>query len=498
MTSWSQRPGRFWVEIVLAVVTGVVAFVVAAVVSTAARSHVPAVLLGLLFLLVVLAVARFAGILYALPVGVVTILAFDWYFLPPLRNLDGATVLVLGLFLAMSVIVGVVATQAGRRAAGSEQARGVLADQQAALRRVATLVARQPSPAEVFAAVTEETAGTARLLHLDSAHLVVYERDQTATVVGSFNLRGPTMPVGTRVPLEGDNIIGRVFRTQQPARIDDYADASGPVAEKVRAIGVRATAGVPVLVGGRVWGVMAVGSSRPEPLPAGTEMRIGAFTELVATAIANTEAREELERVAAEQASLGRVATLVAEAVPPVEVYNAVAAEVAGLLGVPLVGLFRYEADRGATIIAATGKLAPYLRRRWAFPADDPSLIASLRTGKPLRIDDYAKVSSFGSDEVRETGVGAAAGVPVIVDGRVWGAVTLGVAKGRPPLPADTWTAWPSSPSSWLRRLPIVPHGSRSSGWRTSRRRCAVWPPWWPGARTRERCSPLLPARLLR
>jgi hypothetical protein len=82
----------------------------------------------------------------------------------------------------MSVIVGAVATQAGRRAAGSEQARGVLAAEQAALRRVATLVAAQPSPAEVFAAVTEEAA---RLLHLDSAHLIVYERDQTATVVAS-------------------------------------------------------------------------------------------------------------------------------------------------------------------------------------------------------------------------------------------------------------------------------------------------------------------------
>ena len=226
MTSWSQwRHERFWVEIVLAVLVGVAAFVVAAVVSTAARSHVPAVLLGLLLLLAVLAVARFAGILYALPVGVVTIEAFDWYFLPPLRNLDGATVLVLGLFLGMAVIVGAVATQAGRRAAGSEQARGVLADEQAALRRVATLVARQPSPAEVFAAVTEEAA---RLLHLDSAHLIVYERDQTATVVGSCNLRGQPMPVGTRVPVEGDNIIGRVFRTQQPARIDDYSDASRP------------------------------------------------------------------------------------------------------------------------------------------------------------------------------------------------------------------------------------------------------------------------------
>ena len=294
MTSWSQwRRGRFWAEIVLAIVVGVAAFVLAALVSTAARSHVPAVLLGLFFLLAVLAVARFAGVLYALPVGVVTIEAFDWYFLPPLRNLNAATVLVLGLFLGMAVIVGAVATQAGRRAAGSEQARGALAGEQAALRRVATLVARQPSPGEVFAAVTEEAG---RLLHLDSAHLIVYERDQTVTVVGSWNLRGPPMPVGTRLPLEGDNIIGRVFRTQQPARIDDYADATGLVAENVRSIGVRAAVGVPVLAGGRLWGVMAVGSSRPEPLPADTEMRIGAFTELVATAIANTEARRSWNR----------------------------------------------------------------------------------------------------------------------------------------------------------------------------------------------------------
>jgi K+-sensing histidine kinase KdpD len=177
VTWWSQwRRRRFWVKIVLAV----------------------------------LAVARHAGILYALPVGVATILAFDWYFLPPLRNLDRATVLVLGLFLAMAVIVGAVATQAGRRAAESEQARGMLADEQAALRRVATLIARQPSPAEVFAAVTEEAA---RLLHFDSAHLIVYERDQTATVVGAYNLRGQALSAGTRVPVEGDNIIGRVFRT---------------------------------------------------------------------------------------------------------------------------------------------------------------------------------------------------------------------------------------------------------------------------------------------
>jgi signal transduction histidine kinase len=437
VTSWSQwRRGRFSVEIVLAVVVGVAAFVLAALVSTAARSHVPAVLLGLLLLLAVLAVARFAGILYALPVGVVTIEAFDWYFLPPLRNLDRNTVLILGLFLGMAVIVGAVATQAGRRAAGSEQARGVLADEQAALRRVATLVGRQPSPAEVFAAVTEEAG---KLLALDSAHLIVYERDQTATVVASWNLRGPPMPIGTRVPLEGDNIIGRVLRTQQSARIDDYSSATGLVAENVRAIGVRAAVGVPVLVGGRVWGVMAVGSSRPEPLPAETEIRVGAFTELIATAIANTEARQELGRVAAEQAALGRVATLVAEAAPPGEVFTAVAAEVAGLFGIPLVGLFRYEREGVATVIAGAGKVSSYLGRPWPCPAGDPGIVASLqRTGQPLRIEDYGQIRSVISGPARELGIGKAAGVPVLVGGRVWGGIVVAAGHENPPLPADT------------------------------------------------------------
>ena len=106
---------------------------------------------------------------------------------------------------------------------------------------------------------------------------------------------------------------------------------------------------------------MAVGSSRP--LPAETEMRIAAFTELVATAIANTEARRELEQVAAEQAALGRVATLVAGAIAPGEVFTAVAAEVARVFVVPLVGLFRYEREGMATVIAGAGKVSPYLGR---------------------------------------------------------------------------------------------------------------------------------------
>jgi signal transduction histidine kinase len=436
MTHWLRRyRGRLEAEIVLAFVVGGVAFVLAALISSAARSHVPDVLLGAFFILVVVAVAHFAGILYALPVGVVSIEAFDWYFLPPLRKLDAATGFILGLFLVMSVLVGALATRAGQRATASEEARGVLADEQAALRRVATLVARQASPAEVFTAVAEEVG---RLLHLDFAQMFVYEGDGTVTVVGAWSLHGGHVPLGMRLSLEGDNVATRALRTQRPARIDDYSEAKGSTAEYVRSLGVRAAVGTPIVVEGRVWGLMTAGSVQPEPLPIGTELRIGAFTELVGTAIANAEARRELERVAAEQAALGRVATLVAQAVPPSELFAAVATEVAGLFGVQIVGLFRYETEGTATVIAASGDFAPYLGRTWTFPPDDPSLIASLlRTGRPLRIDDYSQTRGAGTEVTRELGVGAALGVPVIVDGRVWGAVATGLEQGRAPLPAD-------------------------------------------------------------
>src|SRR5215469_10861954 len=123
-----------------------------------------------------------------------------------------------------------------RQLAGSEEARGALADEQAALRRVATLVARQPSPAEVFAAVTEEAG---KLFHLDTAHLLVYEGDGTATAVGAWGQRAAQLPVGRRVPLEGDNIVVQVWRTRRPVRIDDYGNAADPATERARLAGVR-------------------------------------------------------------------------------------------------------------------------------------------------------------------------------------------------------------------------------------------------------------------
>jgi signal transduction histidine kinase len=291
VTTWRRYSGRLQLEIVLAFIVGVLAFVLAAVLSTAARSHVPAALLGAFFIVVVVAIAHFGGILYALPVGVVSVQAFDWYFLLPLREFDAPTVVVLGLCLVLAVLVGAIATGNNRRAVASEEARGVLADEQAALRRVATLVARQPSPAEVFAAVTEEAG---KLLHLDVAQLLVYADDGTAAVVAAWSLRGGHVPVGTRLALAGDTMSGRVLRTQRPVTIDDFTKAEGWTAEYVRSFGVRAAVGTPIVVEGRVWGLLTAATLRPEPLPVGTESRLGAFAELVAMAISNADSRAEL------------------------------------------------------------------------------------------------------------------------------------------------------------------------------------------------------------
>jgi signal transduction histidine kinase len=168
---------------------------------------------------------------------------------------------------------------------GSDQ----IAEEQAALRRVATLVARGTPPGDVFAAVTEEAG---RLLHARSAAMTRYDLDGMIRVVATWSSGGPAFPVGSRWSIGGRNVSTLVFQTHLPARIDDHTGASSSIAETAREFGIRAAVGVPVSVEGRLWGVMTVESA--EPLPAGTEARLAGFTELAATAISNAHAQEAL------------------------------------------------------------------------------------------------------------------------------------------------------------------------------------------------------------
>lgn len=286
---WTPPRGRLVLQIVAALLAGAGAFVLAAVVCSAARDRVPAVVLGVLLLAVVFGVARLAGIMYALPVGVVVIQAFDWYFLPPLRELNAATVLLLCLFLVMSVTVGAVTIEAGRRTAEAEKERSDLADTQASLRRLAMLVAAAEPPDALFAAVTREVS---RHFGNDTARMIRFEADGTATLVASEGTTGPHVRVGelwTGYPPTG--LTSTVLRTGRATRIDDYSKIPG--GERYLREGLRAAVGMPVHVDRRVWGLIAIGSTEG-PLPSDTERRLTDFTDLVATAVANAQGRAEL------------------------------------------------------------------------------------------------------------------------------------------------------------------------------------------------------------
>jgi signal transduction histidine kinase len=165
-----------------------------------------------------------------------------------------------------------------------------LLEEQAALRRVATVVAEGTPPDKVFPAVNEEVA---RLLDVDGTRLMRYEADGTATIVASWG--EPTIvPAGTRIALDGRNIGSLVRSSGRPARIEDYEGAPGSAAAIAREGGIRSTVGAPITVEGRLWGAMSAFSKADKPLPSGLELRLADFTDLVGTAIANTQARADL------------------------------------------------------------------------------------------------------------------------------------------------------------------------------------------------------------
>jgi signal transduction histidine kinase len=305
--------------------------------------------------------------------------------------------------------------------------------EQAALRRVATLVAGGAPAEEVFATVTEEAG---RLLRADYATMARSDPDSTGTVVASWGSAGAPFGVGVQARLGGRNVPTMVFQMGRAVRIDDYANASGPIAEAVREIGSCAEVGVPVSVEGGLWGGMVVGS-RAGPLPAGTEERLAAFTELAATAVANAQARVELRGFADEQAALRRVATLVADAAPPEEVFTAVAEEAGRLLHANFATISRYGPDSSATVVAAWGGAESGfpVGSRWSFGGHNLHT-AVFESGRPARIDDTGYASGAVAEAARKLGLRAGVGVPVSVQGRLWGVLIVGTHTQ--PMPAGT------------------------------------------------------------
>jgi PAS domain S-box-containing protein len=305
--------------------------------------------------------------------------------------------------------------------AESRAALSQLADEQAALRRVATLVARGASPVELLETVAHEVA---RVLDLEAVGMLRFEPDGTATLVAQSETPWDPPPLGTRFTLEGENVVTAVFRTRKAARLDDWTKATGPVAEMAHVLGIRSSVATPIVVEGRLWGTLIAVTSQSEPLPRETDSRIGEFTELVATAIANAGARDELSTLVAEQAALRRVATLVAEGAAPTEVFDAVIAEVGQLLGAAQTGLARYENEHEISVLAIRGQSPEILRTGVRLPLDGDSVNARiLRTGRSARLN-FAEGGSGGiADVLRRDNVNATVGAPIVVDGALWGMI---------------------------------------------------------------------------
>ena len=292
-------------------------------------------------------------------------------------------------------------------------------------------MAQGTPPAEVFEAVCAEVG---RLLPADASGLGRYEADGTVTVLGTWTSTGGyEIPLGTRIAPEEEALSGLVLKTRRPERIDSYAEttASGSAA---RDAGWRSGVGAPVIVEGRLWGLVAVASTSDRTLPLDTEVRLAGFTELVATAMANAESRDELTRLAEQQAALRRVATLVAQGRPGRGVRSGERRSWSACsrrrgCSRPL------RADGTVNTVGSWSRSEGFVPVGTRQPLGRAILSQQiLETRRPARINSYAEA---GAEVAREMGWRSGVGAPVIVQGRIWGLVAVASTTDRP-LPPDT------------------------------------------------------------
>jgi signal transduction histidine kinase len=257
---------------------------------------------GAVFLLGVLVVSAGWSFGLALATSLASAAVYVYFHLEGSDSLAPA----LFVFLPLALLANVLAGQARLRAAESEERRreaDALARQQAALRRVATLVAGGADPSAVYpVAVTELASG----LGVEHVTLAKFEAGDRCVVLAAHDEADRLkLSVGERLSLDGDSVTARVLRTGAPARIDDYTEVEGSIATRLRGLGLRSGVGSPVKVNGELRCALIVGSAHADALPPETEDRIGDFADLVGTAINNAETRAELRASRARVVAAG-------------------------------------------------------------------------------------------------------------------------------------------------------------------------------------------------
>jgi signal transduction histidine kinase len=210
---------------------------------------------------------------------------------PFVRESITHSVLATQLFVAVAALTSLVLAAETAERSASEGAQHALTAEQAALRRIATLVASEAASKRVFEQVTTEAAQTVGAL---AASLARFDEDGTVVFVGGWSESGTlAFPVGSRLPLEETGILAAVWASSEPQRIDSYEGRAGQVIERFVSFGYGSATAAPVKLGGQVWGAL-VAAGPGSPFPAGSEQRLSDYADLVAQALANAEAYRKL------------------------------------------------------------------------------------------------------------------------------------------------------------------------------------------------------------
>ncbi|GAA1319394.1 sensor histidine kinase [Pseudonocardia xinjiangensis] len=410
MFSWLS--GLLTGAVLVAAVSGLIALL---------AEHVPVLSLLVLYLLAVLPIALLWGSALAAVVAVASVAAFIFLFLNPVqvRMTEQQTLFPLAVFLLTAVAVG----QLGARSQQQARESARLSDEQAALRRVATLVAHSTPALEVFEAVTREVG---LLCGADLARLERYEEDGSVTGVAAWSRVPVRLAVGTRFALEGLSVAAQVRLTGGPVRVDGFEGASGPIAEEALDLKIRWSVGCPIVVAGHLWGVIAASSRNDVPFPVNTEAQLADFTELVATTIENAQGRAEISQLLENQAALRRLATLVARNTPAAEVVSAVASEVGSVIGATATVIVRLDADGLFTVAARAGERRDLMGAGSRWTIEPPHVVATaVATGRPALFEGYGRLSGRLADELRQLDIHAALAIPIMVGERTWGALCI-------------------------------------------------------------------------
>jgi signal transduction histidine kinase len=300
---------------------------------------------------------------------------------------------------------------------------------------VATIVAEGTDTERVFAAVCEEVGC---LLGVRGV-LVGRYNAEGCTLMGMWDDSGMWGRVGFELgghfPLDGPSVSRMVLDTGRPAVITDYSELPGTIASLVRAAPATSMVGVPITVDGNTWGVLVACTDglSPTQLPAQVESELARFTDLIAIAISNLQARNELRSLAEEQAALRRIATLVASGADEGVVFDAVCVETGRLVGASSVNLARFTPDGFYVAVAGWSLRDTHVPVGTRAPLGEDSMSGIVwRTAQAARIDSYEHATGELAKIVRSRGIRSSLGVPIVVEGLLWGVLIPGRDSDEP------------------------------------------------------------------